>query len=254
MYNLAMLRKELREHRWALIVGTILLTAMGIVSVWSFKMISMFGDISKYLGPELAKEFDLMLGDFTYYVWSQWQPKNLLQIGTILALILAASPLAGEVNRGSIRYLTSLPISRSRILVSKTMAGMLILSVSIWISTLITTFTAYLLEPSLLWGKLLLATVLINLGLLGVYSVGLVFSALSNDSVKAGALAAAFLFVWSATGLHPSTRMISPFWHMKGVFWFLDTQSFPWVSVLVLVALICAAMFAANRIFSKKEF
>lgn len=254
MSDFALFRKELREHRWALIVGTLLLTAMGMVSAWSFKMISMFGDIDKFLGPELAREFERMLGDYTYYLWSQWQPKNLLQIGTILALILASSPVAGEINRGSIKYLTSLPMRKTRILLGKALAGMLILSVSIWISTTISLITGYLVEPSLLWGKLLAATALTNVGLLAIYSIGLMFSALSNDAVKAGALAAGVLFIWSGAGLHSLTRVISPFWHMKGIYWFVGAESFPWLSVVILVGLTLAALLAANKIFTKREF
>ena len=75
--------------------------------------------------------------------------------------------------------------------------------------------------------RLLAATALTNVGLLAVYALGLVFSALGSDPVKAGVLAAAVLLVWSAAGLHAGTAFLSPFWHMKGAGLFAGEGSFP---------------------------
>jgi hypothetical protein len=75
------------------------------------------------------------------------------------------------------------------------MAGILTLTLIIWVSTLIMLAFGSILEPPILWGRLLLATVLTNFGLMAVYSIGLVFSAMGSDAVKPEALAAALLFV-----------------------------------------------------------
>lgn len=252
MYNLIL--KELRETRWVLITGILVLTIMGIFAAWSYTLLPMLDDmIIEFLGPELARQIDQISSNFTIYLWSQWQPKNLLQIGTIVALILSAPAIAGEIHRGSAEYLTSLPVSRTKILAAKAIAGVLMLSVIIWVSTLAMLAVASLIEQPILWGRLLAATALTNLGLIAVYAVGLAFSARGNDTVKSGALAAALLFVWSATGLHRSTYLLSPFWHMKGMNWFAGAASFPWYSVAMMLGVIIAAGLLANYLFTKRE-
>jgi len=249
-----LLLKELRELRWVLIVGTVVLSAMGIFAAWSFRLIPHYeGIILQYLGPEIANQIAAMTANYSYYLWSQWHPKNLLQVGTIIALILAAPAIAGEIHRGSIEYLTSLPISRSKILIVKALAGILTLTAIIWVSTLIMLAFGSVLQSPILWGKLLAATALTNFGLMAVYSIGLVFSAMGSDAVKSGALAAALLLVWSASGLHRFTWIISPFWHMKGIGWFLETESFPWLSVGFLLVLSAVSIFVANRIFTQRQ-
>ena len=246
--------KELRELRWALIVGTIVLSIMAIFSAWSYRIIPLLDDIIiQHLGPQIAEEIASISANYTYYLWSQWQPKNLLQIGTIIALILAAPAVAGEVNRGSIAYLTSLPISRSKILMSKAVAGIITLSVTIWISTLLMLVLGNILEPPILWGRLLAATALTNLGLISIYSIGLVFSAMGSDAVKSGALAASLAVGLSAFGLHRVTRVISPFWHMKGAAWFTWAEPFPWISVAILLILSGVSLAIANKIFIERQ-
>lgn len=253
MVNLNLLKKEFREYRWTLIIGTVILTGMGVFTPFSFKFMTLYGDkVAEYFSPELAEQFNQMLENFSYYLWTQWHPKNLLQVGTVLALILSSSAIAGEVNRGSIKYLTSLPVSRTTILISKALAGGVILTAIVWFSTLAMLFSAYMLQP-VQWGRMLAATALVNTGLLAVYAVGLLFSAWGSDSVKAGALAAAALFLWSAAGLFPATKVFSPFWHMKGSAWFSGAASFPWLSLGVLAVLTGISIAAAGRVFSRRE-
>jgi ABC-type transport system involved in multi-copper enzyme maturation permease subunit len=255
MLKSSLLLKELREHRWTLLIGTGIMTAMGIFSAWSFQWFALYENmLTEYLQPELVEQFEPLLEDYTFYLWSQWHPKNLLQIGTIIAIILAAPAIAGEVNRGTIKYLTSLPLSRERILFNKAVTGILDLSALIWISTLIMLAVGSLLESGVDWGTMLLATCLSNLGLVGVYAFALSFSALGSDSIKAGAGAAGLLLLWSGAGLHPRTAVLSPFWHMKGIAWFTGQGPFPWPSLVILLFFALASFYLAGRIFTKRQY
>ncbi|HOB87883.1 MAG TPA: ABC transporter permease subunit [Bacillota bacterium] len=255
MPSLNLLRKELREQRWIFLFALLLITAMGIFNAWSYKWMPLLEDMAEgFLGSQFGAELSRMLADYNYYLWSQWQPKNLLQMGTILALILAAPAIAGEVNRNTIEFLTSRPIGRKKILATKAAAGILVLTLVIWISTLLTLATGHFLKPELQWGRLLASTVLVNVGLIAVYAIGIVFSNLANDSIKAGALAAGALFLWSGFGLHQSTRVLSPFWHMKGLYWFLEVEPFPWLSLIGLALLAALSLLLAGYLFVKKEF
>lgn len=255
MLKPSLLLKELREQRWTLAIGTIILAAMGIFAAWGFRWLAMYENIlTEFLQPEIAKQFEPMLEDFTFYLWSQWHPKNLLQIGTILAIMLAAPAIAGEVNRGSVKYLTSLPLSRGCILLHKAVAGILSLSATIWAGTLIMLAAGSMMEPGVDWGSMLLATCLSNAGLVAVYAFGLVLSALGSDAIKSGAGAAGLLLLWSGAGLHSRTAMLSPFWHMKGIEWFTGQGPFPWSSVLILLIIAIFAFFLARSIFITRQY
>ncbi|HOB35491.1 MAG: ABC transporter permease subunit [Firmicutes bacterium] len=251
---LKLIGKELREQRWTIVIGVALFSAVGILTALSYGMLIRHGEnVAQFLPPGLAEQFAILLEDYTYYVWSQWHPKNLLQMGVILALILSAPAIAGEVNRGTIKYLNSLPISPGAIILGKAAAGSAVLTATVWISTMALLIAGSAAYPGLNWARLLAATALTNVGLLAVYALGLVFSALGSDPVKAGVLAAAVLLVWSAAGLHAGTAFLSPFWHMKGAGLFAGEGSFPWGSLLLLAALAAAAFLAAGRILARRQ-
>lgn len=255
MLKPSLLAKELREQRWTMIIGVMVLAGMGIFSAWSFRWFTMFENmLTEFLQPELVEQFEPMLEDYTFYLWTQWNPKNLLQIGAILAIVLAAPAIAGEINRGSIKYLTSLPLSRGCILLHKAVAGILSLSAIIWGGTLIMLAAGSLLESGVDWGAMLLATFLSNVGLVAVYAFGLILSALSGDSIRAGAGAAGLLLLWLGAGLHSRTAMLSPFWHMKGIEWFTGQGPFPWPSLLILLVIAIVALFLAGRIFVTRQY
>ena len=254
MLNLNLLRKELQEQRWVLILGIIIFSAVGIFCAWSFKMFQHYGamltDISS---PPIADKLQRILTDYNYYLWSQWQPKNLLQFGTILALVLAAPAVAGELSRGSMDYLLSRPLSRTSILLTKATAGALILSAVTWSATLVTLAAASLLEPALWWGRFLAATALVNAGLLCVYAIGLLFSTFCTSSVKAGVSAGGLLLVLSGCGFFTATRFLSPFWHARGSA-FMGGAPFTWFSLILLLGAALAAFLLANRVFNQREY
>ena len=254
MLNLNLLRKELHEQRWVLILGIIIFSAVGIFCAWSFKMFQHYGamltDISS---PLIADELQRILADYNYYLWSQWQPKNLLQFGTILALVLAAPAVAGELSRGSMDYLLSRPLSRTSILLTKATAGALILSAIIWSATLGSLAAASLIGPALWWGRFLAATALVNAGLLCVYGIGLLFSTFCADSIKAGVSAGGLLLALSGCGIFPATRFLSPFWHAKGSA-YMGGGSFPWVSLILLLGASLGFVLLAARVFNQQEY
>jgi len=191
----------------------------------------MLTDISS---PLIADELQRILADYNYYLWSQWQPKNLLQFGTILALVLAAPAVAGELSRGSMDYLLSRPPQPNQHPADQGHRRS-------------PDPLRYHLErhpghpgggftdrAGLWWGRFLAATALVNAGLLCVYGIGLLFSTFCADSVKAGVSAGGLLLALSGCGIFPATRFLSPFWHAKGSA-YMGGGSFPWVSLILLL-------------------
>ena len=120
---LKLIGKELREQRWTIVIGVALFSAVGILTALSYGMLIRHGEnVAQFLPPGLAEQFAILLEDYTYYVWSQWHPKNLLQMGVILALILPVPAIAGRSKPGHHQYLNSLPISPGAIILGKAAA------------------------------------------------------------------------------------------------------------------------------------
>lgn len=253
MLNRTLLLKELRELRWALILGLVLLTGMALVVTFTYQMIQQYLPLAiDMLGEQVAREMELMMSSFDIYVWSQWNPKNLLQIGTLLAIILGSASLAGEVGRGSIDFLISRPLSRRTILIHKMLAGGIILSLAIWSTTLLLLLISVLqgLEN---WTWILGATAVSNMGLLVVYALAVLLSVRSSDSVKAGALTGAILLVYSGLGLLESFHRLSIFWHMKAFNWILNDGPFPWLTLAVFALLVIILGFLAAKSLEARE-
>lgn len=256
MFSPSLVKKELREQRWLLITGVLLMTVIGVASAATYYLLETFKPlVEAFLEGPLLEELRFIMSDYTTYLWSQWNPKNLLQIGTILAILAAAPAVAGEWNRGSLEFLLSRPLRRRTILFSKAISGIVVISITIWLSTLLMLLTAALTGPEpVAWGKLLGATALTNAGLLLVYCLALLCSVFFNDSIKAGATAAGILFVYSSLGLFTPTRMLSFFYHMRGWQWFTGQSPYPWLELVVLVAMAAAVFCLAAVIFEKREY
>lgn len=256
MINLALFKKELRELRWVLFAGTLLMAAMGIAAAASFKLLENFQDLfTGFFQGNLLAELEFIMSDYNIYIWSQWNPKNLLQLGSIVAIIAAAPAIAGEYNRGSLEFLISRPLKRSTMLLTKAAAGITVLSAIIWLSTLAMLFTAQIFGPEpVSWWRILAATLLSNAGLLLAYAVALNFSVLFNDSIKAGSAAAGALFVYSGLSLLRPTRILSFFYHMRGLQWFTGGNAYPWIELAVMVFAAFALILLAARLFKNREY
>lgn len=244
--------KELRELRWVMVVGILLLALIAVAVLLLEGLQDMLLD---FLQGEIRAEMEFIMSDFTLYVWSQWHPKNLLQIGTIVAILAGAPAIAGELGRGSLEFLASRPLRRGTIVVTKAAAGALAVSIVCWLSTLALLAAAQVLGPAAVnWGKLLAATALTNAGLLLVYSLALACSVHFRDAVKAGATAAGALFVYSALGLFKPTRFLSFFYHMRGIDWFVHGASYPWLPLVVLIVAAIAFVGLSIKLFENREY
>ncbi|ACB84582.1 ABC transporter permease subunit [Natranaerobius thermophilus] len=139
-----LLRKEIIENKWILIIGLLFFTVSAAIVVFSYNLmdalslpeiIDALDDPPQFL-VSFLQESAAWMQDHTLYVWSQWHSNNVLQIGFILAIILGAVMMAREFNRGTISFLLSKPISREMIYITKVLAGCLIILLSILLPTI----------------------------------------------------------------------------------------------------------------------
>ncbi len=249
-YNL--LKKELKEHRWKFIIGTIILIVTGAVIPLTYQIINeMFQEMSgeqysRFL-PDLA-----LMENTNYYIWSQWNAKNLYQIGTILALLLGINTIAGEVNKNTLGFLLTRPLSRKEAFFTKVIGGVVWLFLAVFISTIFLILLSIYEFGEVATGELLITTLITFCGFLVIYSFSILFSTLIDEPVKAGAVAALLIFISAVPGWFSKTSHLSLFSHIGGGKYFIEGQ-FPFLPVLVMILITAVFLVIAVNLFCKKE-
>src|SRR5207249_9746555 len=114
------------ETRWRFLIGLTLLmcSAMGVVFTYPkvLELMPMLPAIK--IGGELGKqirEAAELTRDYRGYVWLQWFRKELLQLGTLFAVLLGSG---GLFSQRSALFTLSLPASRRRLLGVRATAGL----------------------------------------------------------------------------------------------------------------------------------
>ncbi|MCW3491665.1 ABC transporter permease [Dethiobacter alkaliphilus] len=249
-----LIAKEFRENRWKLVLGLIVMSLLSLSLPLMYDtiigMYEGFGDlgwIAELIPPQI-------MGSFSAFLWSQWNAKNLYQIGTIVVILLGMSTIAGEVSNKTISFLLTRPISRRAVFFSKVIAGSLMLWLIIAVSTGAMILYAVLARPEVVEvGRLFVATLITGVGLTTIYLFTVFVSTLLDDSVKAAGVAAVVLLVNSVMGWFNATRVYSIFTHMGGAEYFLGGV-FPVWPVLIMLVLSGVFLMAGMNMLERKEF
>lgn len=253
--NGILLRKELRETRWKLLLGTAVLAATAVFIPLSFNFLK---DLISAIPPEQLEKYGGMMpanifNDYSFYLWSQWNAKNLTQIGTILAVLVGMNLIAGEISGQTAGFLLTRPVSRRSVFLTKALTGMLILVFMVYFSTIVMLITVHFTPYTVDAGRLLLTTVITTLGLLVLFSLTLLFSTLIDEPVKAGGATLLVILLLVFCGWIEPLRFLNIFYHMYGVQHFIG-GIFPVVPAAIMCAAVLILLAAGMRLFEKKEF
>lgn len=254
--NITLVKKEMRESLWKLILGLALLIVTAVSIPLMYEMIrELFSTLNSgelgFLGNFLPTE---LLDNYSVYVWSQWNGKNLLNIGTLLAVLLGMGMIAGEVNNQTISFLLSRPVSRKSVIISKIVSGALSLGIIVGGSTAVMLILASVSAPGPLdAGRLIVATLITYLGLLLIFILTVFFSVIFEDPVKVAGVTIVALLAMYVLGWFSATRDFAFFPHISAASYFLGGQ-FPTWSVLVMVVTAILFIAASIHVMEKKEF
>ncbi|NLC51372.1 MAG: ABC transporter permease subunit [Firmicutes bacterium] len=235
MISSALFKKELRENRWKFWICFIVLglTAAAIALLYDFiNNLLRSIDLSPFIAPS---EIDFYFSSYDRYLWSQWTAKNLTQLSTLTAIILAAGAIAGEVTNRTVSFLLSRPLTRLSIYATKSAAGTFYLFCCVIGSTAILILISLLKGFTFDVGGMFVASLLTFSGAVVIYLGSLIFSLLAADPVKAGLFAALFWLAASLPGYFYRTYQLSIFYQMKAVSYWLHGQSPP-LPLLVMAA------------------
>lgn len=247
------IKKETKENLWKLIIGTIFLLVTALIAIFSHDFILDFlSDVSLDGYERFIPDINILYND-TLYIWSQWNAKNLYQIGAILAIIFGMSQIAGEVNSNSIGFLLTKPLSRRKIYFSKALAGIINLSIAIIIPTISLLLLANYIFDNLAISSLIVVNILTLLGLILIYSLSLFCSTIIDDPIKAGIITAIIVIAFSIPGWFQVTKRLSLSTYIKGEQYILNNQ-FPYIAALIIMILTLMLLNLGARIFEKKDY
>lgn len=252
MVNEALFKKELKEARGRFLFCFLLLTAVAIVSVLAYPR------LEELLSATSGESSGLIMGfsgvssleitelSFSLYLWSQWSATYIYLLGILAAIIFSAGAFAQEKAHGTLVFLASTPLTRTTIYDSKALAGLTLLAICIFGSTvilLLISFAAGFALPALLF----LASALIAfLGATIVYLFTLIFSMFTSDAVKAGISSLLLCMILAIPGWFPASREYSLFYHLQSWDLYYHNQ-FPLLFFLTML-LLAAALYRGGLI------
>ncbi|RQD76486.1 MAG: hypothetical protein D5R97_04360 [Candidatus Syntrophonatronum acetioxidans] len=250
MFKMSLFQKELRESRWKIIVGLIIFIITAASIPITFKYVKeLFALVPEIPGLD---NLEMFLENYNLYVWSQWQGKNLYQIGTILAVVMGMNLIAGEKVANTLEFLLAKPLSRGALYFTKFAAGSFSLALIVLGSTAVLYLASLVMGYELMWGQFLVATLITLLGLIFVFLLTLLISTVLDEPVKAGLLSALILLLLALPGWFQQTYRLSVFYHMAGGEYILEGV-FPFIPLFVIILISTGVFFAGLKLFERKE-
>lgn len=266
-----MVAKEWRDARWKLLIGAVLVLAMGAlipVDTLFPSSYSLFGEPNNVVAPSPEED----AGYLRYLLWSQWFTEasgNLIL--TLVAAVLGAGLVSEETNRSTILLLLNKPVSRERVLLTKYVvnAGVLLVVTLLGSGALLIT-TGMLGYPQHV-GGVLISSVLMWLGLLFVLGTALLLSVVLDSTLLA--VVGTFL-VWMLTSVAPAfvaqqiavhylssqnefpatlfdALALSPYWTSLSAY---SGNNFPTLQLLVSSVAATVPLLAALWLFRRKAY
>ena len=177
--------KELIEARWKAIICGLIALVLVEVSTATYGLFKSALSTSnmQQLPQFLQQQMQQMTGSYDLYVFGNWFAKNGPEIMVIMAIVLGAGLIAGEVNKGTIFFLLGKPISRERVLLIKYAVSALILLAISAISCIALLVTAAIAGHPQNIGGVVISTFLLWLGVLFGLGLALLFSVFFKDEL-----------------------------------------------------------------------
>ncbi len=192
--NRTLIAKELRELRWKLLVGFLALLGAVLLMILMYEKIQLvLPEDTSQLPPFVTPEMLESLGDYTTAMWSNFNDKNIPQIGTLLAIVLGIGLLAPEIESGTITLLLTNGVCRKRVFWIKTTLAVVTLIVLPMVVTVLIGPFSRAFGYSLRHLRQIPATLVASLSLAFVMAVSLFISLLVKERIWSG-IACAILF------------------------------------------------------------
>lgn len=251
----ALLFKELREGRWKYFIAAVVLVALGVSIPLVYNLVGdMLGQFraDESIPPALRDLLPSDLMEMPTYLWSNWHAKNLYQAMVVIALVFGSGTVAGEFSRGTAQFLFSRAVPRTSVLLAKAAVDLAGMAAAALLGTFALDVTARAAHGYAVSGTFYAALVFTLAGAAFVYSLALFVSTRIDEPVKAGMLAAVAAGLLSLPSFVPEWRRWSVYVHMTGRE-LLQEGTFPWLSLIVVVALAVGLTALAARSLARRD-
>jgi ABC-type transport system involved in multi-copper enzyme maturation permease subunit len=250
-----MLVKEMMEARWKIIIGAVvaLVAAAAFASTYELIVGVLTSSALKQAGAIQSQIDALIRGGYDAYIWSQWYSKTAPQILAILAAIMGAGLVASEVSKGTIFFLLSKPVSRTRVLLIKYGVNALALLGVALLGSVAILVAAAVRGQTVHWAGVIVSSLLLWLGMLFPLGLATLCSILYKDIWLPLVIAILVLVVLSLPGLVPGWGA----WNLTG-YWadyspYLG-NSFPLKGLIILLVAAVLPMAVAIPLFRKQQY
>jgi ABC-type transport system involved in multi-copper enzyme maturation permease subunit len=206
------------------------------------------------LVPALAQEELRLLDSFVTTAWAQWFAFAGGLVLGLLAAVLGAGMVSGELEGGTMPFLLSRPMSRGRVLGTKYAVGAGALLAFASLGGLSVLVTARAMGEILNLTGLLVSTALLWLGTLHVLGLALLFSVVLDDVGKAvGAAALVAVLYFAVPQLVPGASAWVPPAHWSDIDAFLR-GALPLDKFLASAVAALAPLAAALASFERRDY
>jgi ABC-2 type transport system permease protein len=248
-----MITKEVVEARWKLLAGGGLSVLFAIVVVATFELTrTMMGNPNLTNLPGVTPGGIAILSNFDTYIWSQWFARDGQLVLLIVAAMLGAGYVAGEVSKGTIYLLLSRPISRERALFTKYLSGAAALLVIAAIGTVAMYIaTAVAGHPQNVAG-MIISTLLMWLSAMFALGLATLFSTLFADVLRPLAVTLVILIAVGVPAVfNQPDWALSTYW--SNVAAYLG-QEFPMKELLVSLVAAILPLLIAVPLFRRQQY
>lgn len=262
----ATIKKELYQRRWAILgfsLAAFLFLVMYISIYPSFQHeTAKFNELLKSYPKALLQAFNIeqiQLSTVAGYISVEHFSFIWPLMAILFGLSMAGQSFAGEIEKGTLALMLSLPLGRARIFFSKYLSGLIALAIFLLASTLTIVPLAALVHLTInvanVWRVILLSTVFIW----AIYALGLVVScAVSEKSRVYFALGGLLLVMYVANIMSGLVKSLSGLKYISFFHYYspdkalVHGQLFA-SSFYVFVATICAATALAFYVFRRRD-
>ncbi len=250
-----MVVKELIEARWKAITCGLLALVLVEASAATYDLLKpvLSNNSSLQMPQFLQQQVQQLTSSYSLYVWGNWFAKNGAEILAVLAAVLGAGLIAGEVSKGTIFLLLGKSISRERVLLTKYVVSALILFAVTVLSSVALIITAAIAGYSQQLGGIMISTVLLWLGVLFVLGLALLFSVLFKDVLRPLLCTLVITILAIIPGFFPNWGA----WSLLG-YWSSQAaylgQSFPTKELIICLVAAALPLFLALILFRRQAY
>ena len=246
------------ETRWRFLIGLALLmfSACGVVIAYP-QIQKLLGTLpSLDFGGEIGrriKESVALSREYHGYVWSKWFGQNLMEMGTLFAVLLGTGGPLSQSSGGGTLFTLSMPVSRNRLLGVRAATGLTELLILAFVPSLIIPLLSPSIGASYGVGNVLIHSACMFIAGTAFFSLAFLLSTVFHDLWRPLLIALAIAIGLALAEIFRGVSTYSVYRVMSAESYF-RTGELPWLGLLAVAAAAAAMMYGAVLNIAQKDF